>query len=96
MINTLISAINNREEVSFTYSGLPRVAQPSAVGISTAGNEVLRCYQTQCGHITPGHEWDLCIVANIQDLQITGNVFQVNPPKYKAGDKGMSQIYAQL
>lgn len=96
MLNTIIQAINNREEISFTYSGLSRVAQPSAVGISTAGNDVLRCFQTQGGHITPGHEWDLCTVSNISNLQLTGNTFGVNPRGYKQGDRGMQRIYAQL
>lgn len=96
MIDTIISAINNREEISFTYSGLHRVAQPSAVGASRAGNDVLRCYQTEGGHITPGHEWDLCTVSKIQNLKTTGNNFQSNPPGYNPGDKGMSDIYAEL
>ncbi len=96
MINTITQAINNREEITFTYSGLSRVAQPCAVGISTAGNEVLRCFQTQGGHITPGHEWDLCTVASISNIQVTGKVFSSNPRGYKQGDKAMNRIYAQL
>jgi hypothetical protein len=96
MINTLKSAIDNREEISFTYSGLDRVAQPAALGVSRAGNEVLRCYQIEGDHITSGHEWDLCTVANISNLKITGNIFSNNPPNYKRGDKGMSEIYTEL
>lgn len=96
MINTLITAINNREEISFTYSGLTRVAQPAAVGRSRTDNEVLRCYQTEGGHITPGHEWDLCTVSNISDLRSTGVNFADNPPGYKPGDRHMLEIYAEL
>lgn len=96
MIDTLIAAIQNREEIAFTYSGIDRVAQPCAVGISSAGNESLRCYQTQGGHITPGHEWDFCTVSNISNLTTTGDHFQDDPPGYKTGDKGMITIFAQL
>ena len=96
MKDVLITAINNREEVSFTYSGLQRVAQPAAIGVSTKGNVIFRCYQTEGGHITPGHEWDLCTVAKIQNLQIMGKHFQDNPAGYKRGDQAMTQIYAQL
>ena len=96
MINTIVTAINNREEISFTYSGLSRVAQPATVGLSTKGNDVLRCYQTEGGHVTPGHEWDLCYVAEILDLKLTGSHFSDNPPGYKKGDRGMSSIYAEL
>jgi len=96
MIDTIISAINNRKEISFTYSGLHRVVQPAAVGVSRAGNEVLRCYQTEGGHITPGHEWDLCTVEKIQNLELTSNHFHEDPPGYKPNDKGMTNIYAEL
>ncbi|WP_211235777.1 hypothetical protein [Psychromonas aquimarina] len=96
MINSIVQAINNREEISFTYSGLPRVVQPCAVGISTAGNEVLRCFQTQGAHITPDHEWNMCIVSKISNLQFTGKTFNLNPRGYKQEDRGMQRIYAQL
>ncbi len=96
MINTIINAINNREEISFIYSGLSRVAQPATVGVSTRGNDVLRCYQTEGGHVTPGHEWDLCYVADISDLKPTGRHFTNNPPGYKKGDRAMVSIYAEL
>ncbi|WP_444944109.1 hypothetical protein ACJJIK_02550 [Microbulbifer sp. ZKSA006] len=96
MIEDIISAINNRKEISFTYSGLNRIAQPAAVGLSTRGNEVLRCYQTEGGHITSGHEWDLCYLSKISNLQLTGNTFAFNPPGYKRGDRGMQDIFAEL
>ena len=96
MINNIIQAINNRQEISFVYSGLQRIAQPSAVGISTAGNDILRCFQTQGKHITPGHEWDLCTVSKISSFKVTGETFDVNPPGYKRGDRAMQRIHAQL
>lgn len=96
MIESIISAIDSRKEISFTYSGLDRIAQPAAVGISTKGNEVLRCYQTEGGHITPGHEWDLCYVSEISNLKVTGKTFSDNPPGYKPGDRGMKEIYTEL
>ena len=91
-----MSAIRSRQEISFTYSGFERVAQPAAIGVSRAGNEVLRCYQTEGGHINPGHEWDLCTVQNITNLQVKDSIFGTNPPGYKPGDKGMTEIYAEL
>lgn len=96
MLNTLIAAIRERKYISFTYSGLPREAQPVAVGVSSAGNDVLRCYQTAGGHVKPGHEWNLCDLSKIYDLRVLGTNFQAAPPGYKPGDKGMRQIYAEL
>lgn len=96
MLNTIINAIRNRQVLMFTYSGLIRVVEPHAVGVSTAGNDVLRCYQTGGGHVTPGHEWDLCTLSKIRGLQLTGQNFTGNRPGYKREDAHMRFIYAQL
>jgi hypothetical protein len=96
MIDTLISAIENRQEIKFTYSGSPRIAQPAAVGESSKGSLVLRCYQTQGEHVTPGEEWDLCSISDIEELEITTDTFLVDPPDYKRGDRNLRRIYAQL
>jgi predicted DNA-binding transcriptional regulator YafY len=96
MINTLISAINERREVSFTYSGISRIVRPVAIGESRKGNVVLRCYQIKGGHIRPGHEWDLCLIDNISSLQITNDFFVVDPLGYKKGDKQMCKIFTEL
>ncbi len=96
MKDTLIQAINQRSYISFTYSGLQREAQPVAVGVSRAGNPVLRCYQTAGGHVTPGHEWDLCELSKIEDLKILDKAFTADPPGYRRGDRHMTHIYAEL
>lgn len=96
MLNVLADAIRARKYISFTYSGLAREAQPAALGVSRAGKDVLRCYQTAGGHITPGHEWDLCELSKIQDLKVLEKDFPVNPPGYRTGDKHMLHIYAEL
>ena len=96
MLQTIIDAIHNSEVLLFTYSGLPRTVQPAAVGVSRAGNDVLRCYQTAGGHVTPGHEWDLCEISKISNLRVNGQRFSAEPPGYKRGDKGMTDIYAEL
>lgn len=96
MLQTIINAIRNREILLFTYSGLPRTVQPVAAGVSRAGNDVLRCYQIAGGHITSGHEWDLCEISKISNLRVDGQHFSGEPPRYKRGDKGMTTIYAEL
>ncbi|MBP2851054.1 hypothetical protein [Dickeya oryzae] len=96
MLELIIDAINQRKEIIFTYSGLNRTAQPAAVGESTSGNIVLRCFQTKGAHVTAGHEWDLCRVDQISNLSITENVFDDDPPNYRKGDRGMRKIFAEL
>ncbi|VWD04227.1 hypothetical protein BLA50215_02786 [Burkholderia lata] len=96
MLQMIINAIHNREILSFTYDGFARVVEPHAVGESMAGNNVLRCYQTQGGHVTPGHEWDLCKVEKISDLKSTGEHFVGERLGYRRGDKHMVTIFAEL
>lgn len=96
MLQIIISAIRDRKVLSFTYSGISRIVQPVAVGVSRTGNDALRCYQTQGGHITPGHEWDFCVISEISDLRATGEHFEGEPPGYKRGDRHMTTIYAEL
>jgi hypothetical protein len=96
MLDTIIMSISNRQTLSFTYDGLIRTVEPHAVGVSTAGNDVLRCFQTHGAHITPGHEWDMCLLSKISNLVLTGQHFHGERPGYKRGDKGMTVIYAQL
>lgn len=96
MRDILIAAIRNRHVMSFTYDGLARMVEPHAIGVSTAGNDVLRCFQIQGRHITPGHEWDLCLLSKIRGLTRTGHFFTGERPGYRRGDKGLSVIYAEL
>ena len=96
MKTKIVNAILNREYVSLVYGGLLRVVQPAAIGVSRAGKEVLRAYQIQGGHLTPGHDWDLFDLSKITALTSTGQHFQGYPPGYRHGDKGMIASYAQL
>jgi hypothetical protein len=96
MRNTFIQAIKSRHVVSFTYKGIVRVAEPHAVGVTNKGNDVIRCFQTAGGHVTPGHEWDLCKLSEISGLRTTGESFDGPRPGYKRGDRGMVTIYGEL
>ncbi len=96
MLEALTKAIQERRYIAFSYSGIEREAQPAAVGVSMAGNEVLRCYQTAGGHVTPGHTWDLCDLSKLFNLRILDKTFTGNPPGYKRGDRGLRRIFAEL
>jgi hypothetical protein len=96
MKQIIIDAINNRQILTFTYSGIYRVVEPHTVGISSTGNEMLRCYQIKGGHISLGHEWDLCDLKKIHNIQVETEQFREPRSGYKRGDKGMIRIFAQL
>jgi hypothetical protein len=94
--HTIANAIHNMHVLSVTYKGIPRLVEPHAYGISTAGNDVLRCYQTAGGHVKPGHEWDLLTVSKMAALADTQQKFSGPRPGYRRGDSVMTTIYAQL
>ncbi|MBR0565104.1 hypothetical protein J5J83_03105 [Azoarcus sp. L1K30] len=96
MRQAIVSAIQNKQVLAFSYNGIARVVEPHAVGVSTAGNDVLRCFQVQGAHIKPGHDWDLCDLSKIVGLKPTGAMFVAARPGYRRGDKGMVHIYAEL
>lgn len=96
MRHIIEDAIRHRRYLTFTYKGIPRVVQPTAIGVSSAGNEVLRCFQTEGAHNTDGHDWNLCTLTQITGLLVTAKTFEAPPPGYKRGDKGMVKIYAEL
>jgi hypothetical protein len=96
MRNIIINAIRNRHFLTFTYKGIKRQVQPTAVGVSRAGNDVMRCYQTKGEHTTEGHDWNLCTLSGISDLSVSEERFTKTPEGYNPGDKGMIEIYAEL
>ncbi len=96
MLQMIIEAIKARQILAFNYNGYNRIVEPHAVGSSRAGNDVLRCYQIQGGHVAAGHNWDLCEISKISNLTLTGNNFASARSDYRRGDKGMLRIYAEL
>ncbi|RZA12839.1 MAG: hypothetical protein EOP10_30730 [Proteobacteria bacterium] len=92
----IITAIENKQLLSLTYKGLHRTVEPHAVGRSSTGNDVLRCYQITGAHTESGHDWNILTVAKIENLALTGQNFMAAQPDYKRGDKGMVTIYAEL
>ena len=96
MLQTIISAIKNRQVLSLTYKGIHRIVEPHTAGVSKKGHDVLSCYQTQGSHIKPGHEWDLLTVSKISNLSATGDLFSGTRPGYARNDSRMTRIYAEI
>lgn len=98
MLQTIINAIQNKQILSFQYDGLSRIVEPHAVGISTTGKQVMRCFQIdgQSSH-PPIPDWRLMSILKIQGLSVVvGQHFISARPGYKSGDSAMTTIYAQL
>ena len=97
-MNTAIcAAIRNRAVVQFHYNGGLRQVEPHCHGISTAGNEVLRGYQTG-GYSSSGNPvgWKLYVVTGISGLQQTGETFPTDRPDYNPDDRGMSSVHCHV
>lgn len=97
MNNAIIDAITNKKVLTFSYDGHPRVVEPHAYGVTTAGHDAIRAYQTG-GSSSSGDvpTWRLFLVSEIRGLSENGDEFANARPGYKRGDKGMTRIYCQL
>lgn len=91
---TLCDAIRSRKVIEFHFDGGVRTVEPFCHGVSTAGNEVLRGYQT-AGYSSSGRlpEWRLFTVSKISGLVVTGDRFQGSRPGYNPNDSAMNQIH---
>lgn len=97
MNSIICQAIAARRAISFFYNGGVRHVEPHCHGISTAGNEVLRAYQT-AGYSESGNStgWKLFEVDEMDSIQILSAHFPQNRPYYNPNDKGMSQVHCHV
>jgi len=96
MNQIICDAIRNRHVLELNYHGHSRTVEPHAHGLSLAGNEVMRCYQTGGTSSTKVPDWKLMVVDEIRLLVDTGICFSGTRPGYAKGDKGMSKIFCEL
>jgi len=97
MNQMICSAIQSRQVIRFYYNGGFRTAEPFCYGVSTAGNEVLRAYQTG-GYSESGNPvgWKLFRVSEISSLTTTGEKFFGIRPDYNPQDSAMTTIYCHV
>jgi hypothetical protein len=97
MNTTICNAISRRAVIQFYYDGGIRTVEPHCHGISTAGNEVLRGYQTG-GYSESGNPvgWKLFDVSKMYSLSVTNQTFTQNRPSYNPNDTSMSTIHCRV
>ena len=93
----LVSAIQNRHVISFTYDGLPRVVQPATYGQTSTGKLSLRACQTEGQSRRNSLPcWELYTEAKIVSPSLTGATFEEFAKKgYTRGDSGFARIIAE-
>lgn len=90
-------AIQSQRVVRFSYDGGSRTVEPFCHGTSTAGNEVLRGYQTG-GYSSSGEPvgWKLFEMAKLSSLTITDTQFSGRRPGYNPNDSAMQTIHCHV
>ena len=92
-----ISAIENKEVVSFVYNGEQRTVEPQTYGVTTTGNRVLRARQigggSRSGQSQIAKLFDL---KKISALRKTGVHFERALPEHNPNDSAMAEIFASL
>ena len=97
MNSTISQAIRERRFLIFTYDCYSRVVEPYCHGITTAGNEALRCYQITGGSSSgtvPG--WHMMTTDKILGLTISPATFPGARSDYRRDDRDMATIFEQL
>jgi hypothetical protein len=96
MKSQICDAIGNMNLIEFYYNGGIRTVEPHCLGVTTAGNQGLRAYQTS-GYSESGKMgWKMFDLSNARNISIVNETFDGPRTGYKKGDKGMTQIYCEL
>lgn len=96
MNQEIVKAIRNKNVIEFYYDGELRVVEPHCYGETTAGNEGLRAFQIDGYSSTGKLGWKMYDLGKANDITLTDQRFNGTRPGYQRGDKGMSEIYAEL
>lgn len=96
MKQEIVEAIENLSIIEFYYDGELRVVEPHCYGITTAGNEGLRAYQIAGYSSTGKLGWKMYDLGKADNLNVKDENFQGPRSGYQQGDKGMSNIYAEI
>lgn len=96
-VGDLIQAMNNRNTVSFTYDGKPRIVEVHAIGTSTKdGGLVMRGVQVAGGASRPLPQWTLYRLDRLTELNVDPMESRAPREGYTMGDSQMGHIVAEL
>lgn len=97
MDTRICNAIKARAVLTLWYDGGMRTVEPHCHGFSTAGNEVVRVFQSG-GFSNSGAPtaWKLLDVGKIRNLQQTTATFPNNRPGYNANDSAMRSVHCHV
>lgn len=83
--------------LSLTYNGFARIVEVHAVGVSRAGNRLMRVWQVSGGSRSGiNFGWKLMSVNEARGFALTEQSSQAPRNGYRRGDKAMARIDWQL
>jgi predicted DNA-binding transcriptional regulator YafY len=96
--NTAVcKAIQNKAVIQFNYEGKLRIVEPQCHGISKAGKELMRGFQTGgASRSRRSIAEKLFEVDKISELKETGDTFSDPGPNYNPDDKAMAYVHCRL
>lgn len=95
--DTACDALKKGVCLELQYHGFSRIVEVHAVGVSTAGNPVMRVWQVRGGSVSDEPTgWKLLRLDEATGAALTNEKSAAPRPGYKPGDKGMTRIICEL
>ncbi|WP_429924516.1 WYL domain-containing protein [Agrobacterium vitis] len=91
-MDTIISAIENKKVLQFSYHGTQRTVEPHLCGYNTNGKLTLSAWQLT----GTGEGWRDFVIPEISNPAETGATFSATRPGYNKNDSTMSRILARV
>lgn len=96
MNQLIVSAIEGKYLLQFSYEGKARVVEPHCYGVNTKGNVTMRAFQVDGYSSSGAMGWKMYDVNKIGSLEILESKFENPRDGYVKGDSHMSVIYVEL
>lgn len=95
---TITQAIQERRKLEFIYQRRLRIVDPQVFGRSTAGNEVVLCWQTGGSSSKPNDipNWRTFETNKISDLRLTNDNFIPRSHPYNPFESDIQIVYAKV
>jgi len=97
VVNAAVEAMKAGKCLEVVYHGECRLVEVHAVGLSTSGNPCVRVYQVIGGSVFSATKgWKMLSLKDVESFQVLNVPSQGPRPGYNPGDKGMSDILAEI
>lgn len=98
LVLAMMSAIDQGRVIKFDYNGTVREVEVHAVGVSTAGNPVMRGWQINGGSLSGNHAgWKLFDLEKVPETYSLTDTPSLTPRKgYRHDDAAMVDIFRQV